>query len=491
MRYFTTTFSKRITLAFFFGLIILPLFVGCSKTPPQTKKKVDKSSRKKISKKRPVQTKKLPKFFEESKPVAKPLLVYRPSDTRPQHDVAKLKQLGIHRYESKYLLLYTDIDPNIAKTLPAFIDAAYLAWEEYFGKLPADREKSVFQITGYIMKDKQLFKRLGLLPDDLRPFLNGRHRGAEFWMNEQKFDYYRRHLMIHEATHCFMTIMPNVNAPVWYMEGMAELFGTHRVQKNGKITFRTMPQTREEVAGLGRISLIRNEVKKGKGKFFSAVTNLKPNDYLKDEAYAWSWGLCTFLDSHPLYAKRFRELGRDTTHSQFSKTFYEKFDNDLSDIRSGWTLFVGNLQYGYNCKQSAPYFEKGTLLKEKKSHQCTVQSNLGWQSSKLFIEKGNVYQISAEGFFTLAQQPKPWRSEPDGISFRYFARRPLGQLIATIRVEKPTTVAEKASLLTLFSIGSQKKWKAPFSGTLYFRLNDSWSELVDNTGNVKVTIRTE
>lgn len=478
-------------LAFLLGLIVLPFCVGCSKSPPQTKKNGNKPTRKKIPKKLPAQTKKLPKFFEESKPTTKPLPVYRPSDNRPQHDVAKLKQLGIHRYESKHLLLYTDIDPRIAKTLPAFIDAAYLAWEEYFGKLPADREKSVFQITGYIMKDKQLFKRLGLLPADLRPFVNGRHRGAEFWMNEQKFDYYRRHLMIHEATHCFMTIMPDVNAPAWYMEGMAELFGTHRVQKNGDITFRIMPPTREDVAGLGRISIIRKEIKKGKGKFFAAVTNLKSSDFLKDEAYAWSWGLCMFLDSHPLYAKRFRELGRDATHSQFSKIFYEKFNNDLSDIRSGWTLFAGNLQYGYDCKRSVVYFEKGTLLKKKTSHQCTVQSNLGWQSSKLLVEKGKVYQISAEGFFTLAQQPKPWRSEPNGISFRYFDRKPLGQLIATIRVEKPITVAEKTSLLTAFPIGSQKKWTAPFSGTLYFRLNDSWSELLDNTGNVKVTIHAE
>ena len=47
----------------------------------------------------------------------------------------------------------------------------------------------------------------GLLPDNLPSFLNGRHRGQEFWLNDQDQDYYRRHLVIHEATHCYMTII--------------------------------------------------------------------------------------------------------------------------------------------------------------------------------------------------------------------------------------------------------------------------------------------
>ena len=56
------------------------------------------------------------------------LPVYRPSDSRPTHDDLKLAKQGIHSYESKRLKLYTDIDPKIAKRLPAYIDAVYKAW---------------------------------------------------------------------------------------------------------------------------------------------------------------------------------------------------------------------------------------------------------------------------------------------------------------------------------------------------------------------------
>src|SRR5262245_57032548 len=44
-----------------------------------------------------------------------PQVVYRESDNRPQHDDRALAALGIHRYESKHLRLYTDIAPELAR----------------------------------------------------------------------------------------------------------------------------------------------------------------------------------------------------------------------------------------------------------------------------------------------------------------------------------------------------------------------------------------
>ena len=35
----------------------------------------------------------------------------------------------------------------------------------------------------------------------------------------------------------------------------------------------------------------------------------------------------------------------------------------------------------------------------------------------------------------LADEPKPWVSEPQGITFDYFNGRPLGMVVAAIRVE--------------------------------------------------------
>src|SRR5579862_9355678 len=111
--------------------------------------------------------------------------VFRPSDRRPRHDDAQLKTQGIAVFESKRLKLYTDVPAvRIKSVLPA-VDAAFDALCDYFGSLPPNPEKTEFQVTGYLMADKELFRRTGLLPEDLPRFLNGRHRNLEFWVNEQ------------------------------------------------------------------------------------------------------------------------------------------------------------------------------------------------------------------------------------------------------------------------------------------------------------------
>ena len=75
-----------------------------------------------------------------------PQRVVRPSVKVPQHDDRRLAGMGIHRYESRHLVLYTDIDPELARPLPSLMDQAYAAWVDYFGPLPPDRERSDFQM---------------------------------------------------------------------------------------------------------------------------------------------------------------------------------------------------------------------------------------------------------------------------------------------------------------------------------------------------------
>jgi len=202
--------------------------------------------------------------------------VYRVSDTRPRHDDQKLAKLGIRKYESKRLRLYTDIDSEVAKPLPPLMDRAFEAWEEYFGPLPPNREGTDFQMTGYIMRDKELFRRAGLLRADVPTFLHGTLIGAEFWMVDQEYEYYRRHLMIHEGTHCFMLAIPGIKgkAPIWYLEGMAELFGTHWIDPQGKVHFRVMPHERKQFIGHGRIRMIQLDVKKHGHRGLSEVTGM-------------------------------------------------------------------------------------------------------------------------------------------------------------------------------------------------------------------------
>src|SRR5690606_6740812 len=64
----------------------------------------------------------------------------RASDDRPRHDDEKLAALGIRRYSSTRLILYSDVAPEKVRALPALMDRAYDAWVEYFGPLPPNRE---------------------------------------------------------------------------------------------------------------------------------------------------------------------------------------------------------------------------------------------------------------------------------------------------------------------------------------------------------------
>lgn len=437
---------------------------------------------------------------------------FRAADPPPKHDDAQLAKIGIQKYSSQRMTLYTDLDPQIARSLPQVIDQAYTAWTEYFGPLLPDREGSEFFITGYLMVDQALFRDTGLLPRELPPFPHGRNQGTRFWMNDQPTDYYRRHLILHEGTHCYMTTInhPFRNRP-WYMEGMAELFGTHRIDADGRLRFAVLPDDREQFPGLGRIRLIHDEIVDSGPRALSNVIELRTDAYLSNPAYAWSWGLCQFLDGHPRYHDRFQKLGRVVTTGIASDNWESLFADDQADIDEEWLLFASHLCHGYDQIRAAIDFRAGERLKGDQSTTVDVAADRGWQSSGVLVEKGKTYHVTAEGRFIIGNarpsadrqhRPKavdaapaddaskrPWASEPRGISFRYHAGRPLGMLVGAIRAAETPTMPPHTTMLEVISLGPDAEFKAPRTGTLYLRLNDDWNALADNSGQANVVIR--
>ena len=425
---------------------------------------------------------------------SKPQTIHRPDDQRPQHDDRRLAEAGIRVYESERLKLYTDMDAEAARALPPLIDAVYLAWVEYFGELPPARDGSAFQMNGYLIRDEALFREAGLVPEDLPLFEHGRHRRNEFWMREQKYDYFRRHLLIHEATHCFMTFMPGVAAPVWYIEGMAEYFATHRIESDGSVHFRVMPTSPEDFAGWGRITAIREGFAAKQGQTIRDITDWNPRDFLKPEPYAWSWGLCQFLDAHPRYRERFRKLGSLVQDRAFHSEVADLFREFEHELNTEWELFSANLQYGYKATHAAIDFQSGTpLTPEQPQRRIPIAADRGWQSSGVLLEAGQTFEITASGRITLADQPKPWESEPQGITFRYFDRRPIGLVIGCLHTDANSATDKPLPVLPTtmrkdFAIGRGCSFTASHTGTLYLRVNDAWNSLDDNRGAVSVTV---
>lgn len=420
-----------------------------------------------------------------------PQQVYRPTAILPDHNVQRAAELGIQRYESHRLVLYTDIDPDVAATLPPLIDQAYEAWTEYFGPLPPDRAGSEYRMTGYIMRDKDRFRAAGMLPEEaLRTLEHGLHRGAEFWMNEQEYDYYRRHLMIHEGTHCFMTVMPDVRLPLWYLEGMAELFGTHRLNADGTVEFRVMPDDPRDYVGFGRVEMIHEELADGKPRSVAGVLGLSLEEFAESRTapYAWSWAFCKFLDAHPRYTHRFRDLGRHLEGDQFNLLLESTFEADWSILAVEWDHFAHTLAYGYDIARSAIDFQRGAPLSGPDPATVELRSDVGWQPSGVWLESGETYAVAVDGEVVLANEPRPWISEPQGVSIEYAGGRPIGRVVAAIQSDQPPADDGTGSLLETIDVGRSVVFSPRVSGTLYLRVNDAWNRLADNSGTYRVTI---
>lgn len=430
----------------------------------------------------------------DNPPVKRDPLLVRVPDDRPRVDPKDFQSLGIRVHESTHLRLFTDVVSDVSG-LPQLMDQAFDQFEKYFGPIPPAADGERFQVNGYLIKNQETFKKAGLISDQLNDHPHGVQKGYQFWMMDQATDYYRRHLMLHEMTHCFMLANPRINVPLAYLEGMAEHFGTHHIAPDGTLGgTRLMPHNREDFRGHDRLFLIRQDVKsRGAPGLLAVMQWEQPAFKFFHESYPWAWGTCLFLDQNPRTRERFQKLARSLTNPLAWKDFEKQLDPDKSEIQTEWMLFANEAFEGFDFNRMAIDFRDGQPLKElirtgKNSHRAEVRANCGWQSSGIVVEKGHTYEVIASGRFTLADKPKPWISEADGITFRYHNGRPLGQLLAMIR---PTSnaVGEALTMQQVTGLGSKSRLEPTADGTLYLRLNDHPAELADNTGTVSIEVR--
>jgi hypothetical protein len=421
-------------------------------------------------------------------------LLSEPADSMP-HWVADLPRLevddaraaaeGIRKLSGRRLTLYTDLPAGEEiDRLPEVFDQAFPQWCEYFHVDPA--EHADWNLTGFLMKDKARFQRAGLLPDDLPPFKNGYARNYELWLYEQKSDYYRRHLLLHEGTHGFMNTILRACGPPWYMEGIAELFGTHRWH-DGRLTMRYFPQSRQEVPRWGRIEMIKEAVAAGRPMRLRDVIEYSVTAHLETEPYAWCWAAAMLLDRHPRYQQRFRRLYEDVSKPDFNQRFYRAMGSDWGRLCEAWQVFIAGLEFGYDMAAAVLDFTPGDPLPSGGA-TVAVAAQRGWQNSGLRLDAGASYRLQATGRYQVADQPQIWWCEPGGVSIRYYQGRPLGVLLAAVRPDQ-TDQDGRCALLDPAVVGTGATLSPKQSGTLYLKINDSAAELGDNAGQLEVHVK--
>ncbi len=405
---------------------------------------------------------------------------------RPSIDEQRFVAHGIRRVTGKHLVLYTDlpIDDSIEE-LPKVFDLAVVQWSKYFETPLSSLED--WRLVAYLIKDKRPFKAVGALPDDLPPFRNGFQRSWEIWLYEQPSRYYRRHLLLHEGTHAFMAWKNRAMGPPWYMEGMAELFGTHLWQ-DGRLTMACFPKSKEQFSHWGRIRIIKDEVAQGRAHTLVGVLKLPPNAHLRNEPYAWCWAASWFLRNHPLSSKAFAELKdkANDTSDDFSRQFYDRMRPQWDDLNEQWQLLVMNIDYGYDLSR-ALIQRKPSVDLPPEGAEVDISATHGWQSTGLRLSAGETYRIRATGRYQVASKPRVWWCEPGGVTIRYHNKMPLGKLLGAVRDDK-NPPRGLTPLARPQQIGLLRTLPCERSGTLYLKINESSAELHDNAGRMRVRI---
>jgi hypothetical protein len=415
-----------------------------------------------------------------------------PATKSPPPSASEIEANGIRTLTSKYLILCTDVPSNFEiDQLPGLFDKAVPQWAEYFG---VDVEKaSQWQARAYLIGDRRRFEALHLLPPGREDFVNGISMGAELWLHDQPTPYYRRHLLLHEGTHVFMESFLGGCGPGWYMEGTAELFGTHRLDdKTNELTMRIMPKDRTEVPMLGRIKLIRDSVAQRHILSLSEVMRLDNRVQMNNESYAWCWAAAKFLDSHPRYRGRFRALSKYVEESRFNDKMRRDFYADWNDLQAEWQAFVVTLDHGFDFERIAIDFQKGQPLVGP-SHPIDISAERGWQSSGVWLEANQTYKVTASGRYQIATEDvdgktQAWPCEPGGVSIVYNDGHPLGILLGAIHTGAESPSNGRMSFAEPIPIGLQAIIKPMKSGTLYLRVNDSAAKLDDNRGSLTATV---
>lgn len=405
----------------------------------------------------------------------------------PEIDEAKVAAAGIRKLAGKHITIYTDLatDPDVDE-LPRVFDLALPQWTGYFeldDKVAAD-----WKVNGYLMKDKERFAGVGLLPDNLPPFLHGYQRGSEFWWYDQPGSFYRRELMLHEGTHAFMMRFLGGMGPPWYAEGMAEYLGTHKWE-GGELALAYNPRTKEEAPYWGRVKVIRDEYAKSRGMLLTDIFRYDAHAHLKTEPYGWCWGAGMFLDNHPLTQKAFRKLRSEAGDRSidFSDRFQKELAADWPAISEDWQLFVASADYGYDVQRAAVVRKETAVALPAEGATVTIQADRGWQSTGFIVESGKAYQIVAEGRYQIAKSPQPWPCEPGGITIHYHRGRPLGMLVAAIGDTKRE--AETVTpLANPTPVGTLAELTPTFPGTLYLSINEAAGGLADNEGTLSVKV---
>jgi hypothetical protein len=393
---------------------------------------------------------------------------------------------GIRRFAKGQWTIVTDlpIDSEL-ESWPVVLDQALASWCQKWSIAP-EVAKS-WPLTIHCMADRKVFERAGLL-DGVPAFEDGFQLADRVFLNEQPSTYYRRHLLLHEATHWVMYRALSGGGSPWFMEGMAEVEGTHRL-KDGVLTLAIIPDDRQEVPHWGRFKRLSDSVAKNGVPTLKQILYYGNDRQDRMDRYCWSWAACVFFHNHPLYASYLQKAS--VAPLDYSLKLSEQLEQTLGDrwdwVERDWKVFVDEFDFGYRPNIDTISLETAQgITATAFSGESSIQLDCsrGWQDSKCFLKAGQKVQIRADGRYVVRNQnQQAWECSADGITYQHFRHIPMGKLLGGF------VSVDRDEPLMVFEIGKQTEFVAPRDGWLLLKINEPVRQRQDNSGKLDVRIQ--
>ncbi|KAA5540441.1 hypothetical protein FYK55_20740 [Roseiconus nitratireducens] len=367
-------------------------------------------------------------------------------------------------------------------------DAAVPQWERFF-ELPAGTLDS-WSVDAFVIRESELFRQSGDLPAELNfPF--GFASAGNLWVNRQPSDYYTRHLLLHEGVHALAIDQFGGAGPSWFAEGMAEMLSVHRgVGRDVQIGI--VPQSRDAVPYWGRFKRMSQRREENRVPTLESVLAY-PRELNSDvEAYGWSWAAVMLLAEYPEYRPTLLRAARrgDDPSEAFSAILRRQIGSAWPIVQARWRLLTATLDYGFDWQEErVPLSIKDGVWNGSPIHK-TIQADTGWQSLGGRFAPGTRLSITPEGRCTLAEEPRPWVSEPPGVTIHYAMDRPLGQLLLCV-LPNATEESDFLEPLRVQPVTSRLDLVIDCHCWLLFRINDHLGDRGNNRGGYQVTVTAE
>ncbi|MGI5832930.1 MAG: hypothetical protein ACOX6D_10465 [Thermoguttaceae bacterium] len=399
-------------------------------------------------------------------------------------EYAQMSRLGIRLLRGKHIELYTDLaESDDLRQIVPLLDEGITQLTLFFGLDPALYEN--WHVEAFLISDREPFEIFGAMkhaPD----FEHGYSLESRIWIYDHKQAYYNRFLLLHELVHSFMNRTFGSLNPRWYSEGIADYLALHRW--DGKnLTLGIFPDSPDEVPGFGRIDRIKKAGREKNRKTLDDVLNLKADDFRDNDSYAWSWSLVTLLFHVPRYTEAVKAMPYLMTRSDANKLFTQLLGDENAKLNRDWYEWIASIDYGADFSG----FSRDDLSPRplKKSAELTLLPTVcGWQSTGIRLEAGKTYAFEARGRYKVydGKLDRVFPCEANGISLRYCAGSPLGQVSAAIPPASPRAVNPWKNAVPLKN--GKVKFTPDTSGQLFFRFNIPTSAAAKSGGSLAVKI---